>query len=249
MALYSVQSTWPPAAADLNQIINLLSGVTGPGLSSVTVSNRIRAQLTGATATSGLVGMSVTNTATSGGPPGTGTYALGDLAVDPFLLCLWVCTTAGTPGTWSRIGGQNTAGGLTTSFLNNQNFSARTGRTAFDVVIFDTQADLFLPFQTESTATSSLTVQYAGTYLFFGSVSMSGSTTGTDSGVMILRNGLVYQFGSQFLGYGSPGLSVMAVMRCAQGDVVQLGLYTEGSYAQTGQVGAITLLQGIHLGN
>lgn len=249
MALYLVASNAPPAAADLNQVINLLSGGTGPAGSSVTVANRIRAQLTGATATSGLVGMTVASTATSGGPPTTGTFALGDMAVDPFLLCLWICTTAGSPGTWRRVGGANTAGGLTVDFNAAQNFFQRTGRTGFDVVVLDTTADLFQPFQSESTATSSLTVQYAGTYAFFGFVGMSGTTSGVDSGVMILKNGAVYQFGSQFLSYGSPGLSVMAVIRCVVGDVIQLGLYTEGVYSQTGQVGATTLLQGVQIGN
>ena len=53
--------------------------------------------LTGATAgTSRLVGT------TSAGPPTTGTFATGDLVIDQ-TATIWVCTAAGTPGTWSNI--------------------------------------------------------------------------------------------------------------------------------------------------
>ena len=53
--------------------------------------------LTGATAgTSRLVGT------TSAGPPTTGTFATGDLVIDQ-TATIWICTAAGTPGTWSNI--------------------------------------------------------------------------------------------------------------------------------------------------
>ena len=38
--------------------------------------------------------------ATAGGPPTTGTFAVGDFVLDRALGDAWLCTAAGTPGTW-----------------------------------------------------------------------------------------------------------------------------------------------------
>jgi hypothetical protein len=231
MALYTVQSTYPPAAADLNQAISLLSGQSGPMAGGITIANRIRAQITGATATSGLVGMTAVNGATTGGPPTSGTWALGDLMVDPVLICLWVCTTAGTPGTWYRIGSGNTSGGMIVDF-NGQAFTTRTGRTGFDIKVFDFVAGAgIMPMPGSSAVLSAITVQYGGTYLFQGTVTLGGGTVGADIGVILLKNGQPYIFGSQFLGYGTPIITVTGLMTVVAGDVVQIGVYSEGTYS------------------
>ncbi len=54
--------------------------------------------LTGATAASRYVG------ATTGGAPVSGTFAVGDFVIDQSGT-VWICTTAGTPGTWVKPGG------------------------------------------------------------------------------------------------------------------------------------------------
>lgn len=54
--------------------------------------------LTGATAASRYVG------ATSSGAPASGTFAVGDYAIDR-TGTIWVCTAAGTPGTWQNVAG------------------------------------------------------------------------------------------------------------------------------------------------
>lgn len=54
--------------------------------------------LTGATAATRYVG------ATTSGAPISGTFAVGDFVVDQTGK-LWVCTTAGTPGTWTQVSG------------------------------------------------------------------------------------------------------------------------------------------------
>jgi hypothetical protein len=78
----------------LNQLAPL-SGATFTG--EVVVPDLKITGLTGATAgTSRLVGT------TSAGPPSTGTFAVGDLVIDQ-TATIWVCTVAGTPGTWSNI--------------------------------------------------------------------------------------------------------------------------------------------------
>jgi hypothetical protein len=95
MALYTVTTGNTALAADLNQVVNLLNGTdTGTQL---TISNRIRAQFTGATAASGYVGGTTT------GAPTTGTFAVGDFVVTQDGV-VWICTTAGSPGTWTRSG-------------------------------------------------------------------------------------------------------------------------------------------------
>lgn len=67
-------------------VITGLTDVSGPYITA--------SGLTGATAASRYVG------ATASGAPTSGTFAVGDFVVDQ-LGCIHVCTSAGTPGTWS----------------------------------------------------------------------------------------------------------------------------------------------------
>lgn len=95
MALYTVTTGNAALAADLNQIVNLLNG--SDAATQVTISNRIRAQLSGATTASGYVG------GTASGAPSTGAFLTGDFAVDQTGF-IWVCTAGGSPGTWIKAG-------------------------------------------------------------------------------------------------------------------------------------------------
>src|SRR5712691_2650868 len=58
--------------------------------------------LTGATLASRYVG------ATASGAPVAGTFAIGDFVVDRSG-AIWICVTAGTPGTWSSTSGSSVA--------------------------------------------------------------------------------------------------------------------------------------------
>jgi hypothetical protein len=96
MGLYTVATGQSILAQDLNQVVNLL---TGSGTSTqVTVSNRIQAQLAGATAPSGYVG------GVAGAAPASGSFFYGDMVVDGTGGCMWVCEASGSPGTWKRVG-------------------------------------------------------------------------------------------------------------------------------------------------
>lgn len=248
MALYKVASTSPPAAADLNQIIALLNGTSGPFAGGVTVANRVRAQISGATATSGLVGMSALSGAATGGPPTTGTWALGDVMVDPVLLCLWVCVTAGTPGTWYRVGSSSAAGGLLTQ-TTGQGFSTRTGRTGFDIVLFDATGGLGpLGMPGSSTSAAGIIMPYAGTYFFSACVPVGG-TAGQDIGLMILKNGQPYTFGSQFYAQNAAVTCVSGIVTTAVNDVIQVGFYSEGTYSVALNGSSSVTFYGAFLGN
>lgn len=55
-------------------------------------------ELTGATAATRYVG------GTTSGSPGSGTFAKGDFVIDQ-TGTVWICTTAGSPGTWTQVSG------------------------------------------------------------------------------------------------------------------------------------------------
>lgn len=85
--------------------------------------------LTGATAATRYVG------GTTSGAPTTGTFAVGDFVIAQNG-AVWVCTTAGTPGTWTQIGGGGSSTGtveLLTSVAYNpaSEINFTTTSTAF----------------------------------------------------------------------------------------------------------------------
>ena len=84
--------TLPGATGTNNSIFDLRSGGTTSTVIEAT-------GLPGTSGTSRFVGGSST-----GGPPTTGTFQLGDYVVDS-TGAIWICTTAGSPGTWTQAGG------------------------------------------------------------------------------------------------------------------------------------------------
>jgi hypothetical protein len=75
------------------------SSVTQIGASSLSNTGKPLG-LTGATAATRYVG------ATASGAPTSGTFAVGDFVVDQTGF-VYVCTAAGTPGTWAKVGGSS----------------------------------------------------------------------------------------------------------------------------------------------
>lgn len=74
--------------------------------STVTGTAHVASGLTGATAASRYVG------ATASGHPVTGAFLLGDFSVDQTGV-IWICTVAGSPGTWVQVSGALTYGTTT----------------------------------------------------------------------------------------------------------------------------------------
>jgi hypothetical protein len=67
----------------------------------ISASRVVATGITGATAASRHVG------ATTGGPPNTGTFNVGDFVLDNSNGGWWICTTAGSPGSWDAGGGND----------------------------------------------------------------------------------------------------------------------------------------------
>jgi hypothetical protein len=80
-------------AGQLTLINNVVAGTNPPQFQAPALA---AAGIPGATAGARLVG------GTTGGAPVSGTFAAGDVNVDQTGL-LWVCTVAGTPGTWVNV--------------------------------------------------------------------------------------------------------------------------------------------------
>lgn len=85
---------------DTSYVFSGLRPFTGP----LTAPGYGSSGLTGATAASRYVG------ATASGAPGSGTFLLGDFVVDQSG-SFWVCTVAGSPGTWTHVSGGGGGGG------------------------------------------------------------------------------------------------------------------------------------------
>jgi hypothetical protein len=146
------------------------------------------AGLTGATAASRYVG------ATTSGAPVTGTFAVGDQIVDQ-TGTQWVCTAAGTPGTWVSLLPSPLWAGLTNGEATlprlGQGDSGSFGDTPASGVLHLT---LFravtngtyqhIGFQTGGTAQSAITLSKVGLYSVSGSTYtlLSGSASSAFSG-------------------------------------------------------------------
>lgn len=83
--------------------------------------------LTGATAATRYVG------ATASGAPGSGTFAVGDFSIDQTGK-IFVCTAAGSPGTWAQIGGAGVTQMAYVEFTASVTIASSTEGTPTDVV-------------------------------------------------------------------------------------------------------------------
>jgi hypothetical protein len=78
------------------------SGNEGDPLSNfqtVTASNSVTAPFLASSGVAGTVASRYVGATGGNGPPGAGTFAVGDFVIDP-VGTVWICTVAGSPGTW-----------------------------------------------------------------------------------------------------------------------------------------------------
>ena len=160
-------------------LLNQLASIASPTFTGTTTAPEFSASgLTGATAASRYVG------ATASGAPASGTFAVGDFIIDQTGF-VYVCTVAGTPGTWVKVGGSSalTYGGATLGA--NVTLPTSTNTTI--------QTTASLPIGTYLINASYL-LQNSGTITTPGTAQVSlllGSATATFVGVPVSANGFV----------------------------------------------------------
>ena len=133
------------------------------------LSNIAPTGLTGATQASRYVG------ATTSGAPVSGTFAVGDFIIDR-TGSAWVCTIAGTPGTWTQLGSGGGGGaGINYAINGGLDFAQRnlTPTTLFTVAdksygpdrFWSTRENADLQYQqVDATGETGLTSKFYGTY-------------------------------------------------------------------------------------
>jgi len=156
-------------AAQVTNAADKSSGSTQTFTGNLQAPAVIASGLSGATAASRYAG------ATASGAPASGTFAVGDLVVDQTGK-LWVCTVAGTPGTWAQIGSAPSAQDPDYTYLiykTGANFAAKAS-------LFSGLADVAANADAAAVFSSCLTNMGAvprGTILFAGNTTFTWNTT------------------------------------------------------------------------
>lgn len=122
-------------------------------------------ELTGATAATRLVG------ATTSGAPTTGTFDLGDFVIDQTGK-FWICTTAGSPGTWTEVGGSSTV--ATYIFQDGPAETLSVGTTSAVAMTGTSSASSTSPIRVHNLALTTSAAGNNGTY----TVKITGTSSG-----------------------------------------------------------------------
>lgn len=135
--------------------------------------------VTGATAASKYVG------ATASGSPGSGTHALGDFTVDQ-TGSFWICTTAGSPGTWTQVIAGGISGGGTVGVTNGG--TGATSLTAYAVLCGGTSSTSAVqPVAALGSAGTVLTSNGAGALPTFQAAGGGGVSQGKVYALALMR--------------------------------------------------------------
>jgi hypothetical protein len=221
MALYTVSTGTALNAQDVNQISNLLNG--SDPTTQVTVSNAIQSITVGASEPSRYVG------GTTAGPPTSGTFQVGDMVIAQDG-CIWICFTAGTPGSWYRHGTSNYHGRATQT--SAQTLTSRSGQTGFDVLNLNTVATGEDPHGMFSTVNHRFTIPFSGGYwLVHGTIGTTLAATTFSQAPVLTKNGSVFARGSEYNVVNGGDCQVADIQQFASGDLIQLGAYAEAAAA------------------
>lgn len=168
--------------------------------------------LPGATAGARLVG------ATAAGAPATGTFQVGDVVVDQSG-SLWVCTGAGSPGTWTQVLARQPLQG-------SHKFRAHTTATTNVNASASTQIGSFAADEDPANgfAGNQYTVQAGGAGLWFVVLNLAfpAAATGRAQAIVAL-NAVATQRGggtSPNIATDPAGVTATALVRCAVGDIL-----------------------------
>ena len=106
-----------------NNTINLTGTSSSSVAGTFTSTAVIASGLTGATQASRYVG------ATASGSPGSGTFVIGDFVVDR-TGSIWICTGAGSPGTWTQLASSSVTPSATVTAETSYGASSNAGAAA-----------------------------------------------------------------------------------------------------------------------
>ncbi|MFJ5532509.1 hypothetical protein [Streptomyces sp. NPDC093261] len=220
MGLYAVATNITDEPEDLNQLVNLLTGVTTN--TPMVVSNRITATLPGASAASAYAGGVTTTT----GAPSSAGFQVGDHIVDTRGI-LWVYSSAGA---WRATG----CGGYTSRAW--QKYTAQRLNRGFTNVYLDTWTSPgYDPRTMRNYGKHGFTILREGRYTIHGRVGMTGNDDGRGRATAIIMiNGSERVRGDDGqLGTGPGAMTVMANLHLQANDLVQLGCWLNYAESQT----------------
>lgn len=219
MALYTVTNGTSLAAQDVNQLVNLLSG--SDASTQVTVSNAISSVTVGAPSPSRYAG------GTTSGAPVSGTFAQGDMVIAQDGV-VWICVTAGSPGTWYRHGGANYQSVAVQT--GAQTLTSRSSQSGFDVL--NVNSALSDPRSMFSTSNHRYTIPFSGsTWLVTATVGTTLAATTFSQAPVLTKNGTVFARGSEYRVVNGGDNMVADIQQFASGDLIQLGMYAEAAAA------------------
>lgn len=170
--------------------------------------------LTGSVSASRYVG------ATASVAPTTGAHLQGDWVVT-LDGKIFICTVAGTPGTWAQVGG-----GGTPTFVGARAFANATqGLANNTVVVLALAGESYDSGTLHDTVTnnSRITVPTTGKYVVTGQVG-HGSTTGAAQ-ARILKNGTATAVNSRGMDANGGNVSVSDIVSCTAGDYLELAAF------------------------
>ena len=212
--LYQVFSGYGVSAADINQLVNTLTGQRSDV--PVLVANRIQAGLAGATAQCGFVG------ATVSGAPTTGSFLVGDWAIDQTGF-IFVCITAGSPGVWQRCGSGGYFGRC--SQITQQNFTGSVSLQAMTNMQVASGGG-YDPKSMFSAGSNGFTVPFSGSRwrVIAGQHVNVGSNSG-EVRVAITKNGTEASRGYDGPTIGGNGGGVVSdILSLSSGDIIRAAI-------------------------
>lgn len=231
MSLYTVSNGASLNAQDINQISNFLNG--SDTATQMTVSNGIQATTVGAPVATRYVG------GTTSGAPVTGTFQQGDLVIAQDG-CVWICSVAGSPGTWIRHGTSNYHGRATQT--GAQTLTSRTGQSGFDVLNLNSVASGEDPRGMFSVANHRFTIPFSGgCWLIIGTIGTTLASTTFSQAPVLTKNGTVFARGSEYNVINGGDCQVADIQQFSSGDLIQLGAYAEAAAALNVSGGHVSL--------
>lgn len=229
MALYTVSNGNTMNALDVNQVVNLLTGLDNT--TQVTVSNAIQSITPGCPAPSRYVG------GTTSGAPTSGTFLAGDMVIaqDGFM---WICAVGGTPGTWYRQGTGDYHATATQTVA--QTLTSRSSQTGFDVLNLNSAiSDPHIMF---SSLNHRFTIPFSGgTWLLTAAVGTLLASTTFSQAAIITKNGSAISRGSELKVINGGSSVVYDLQQFSSGDLIQLAVYAEAAAAVNTGAGRVML--------